>query len=415
MRVSLLILLLAAAPAHAADDDAAALSLADKTPVAEQTASDWRVFTEGVLGESTLRNNGRSQGDAHLFLDAHYDGAFAQGWRAVFADLLDLHWRDSPSHQNAVNTLIDAYVSWQMQPDRIGDLGRINTRYGAATAYNPTDYFRVNAIRSIISIDPASLRENRLGSVMVRGQALWSGGSLTALYSPKLADRPNASALNPDLGATNFRDRWVVALGQELATNFNPQFLVYGQAGQSPQVGVNLTTLVNASTVAYLEYSGGRSPSLFTQALMLQADDAFRSRLATGLTYTTESNLSLTAEYQYSGAGFNHAGWDAIRSGPPAIYAQYRAFASRVQDPPTTRRVFLNAKWQDALINHLDLSAFANVNLLDSSRQFWAEARYHWTHVDAALQRQLNSGAPGSEYGALPARHTSQLLLTYFF
>jgi hypothetical protein len=250
---------------------------------------------------------------------------------------------------------------------------------------------------------------------MVRGQALWTGGSLTALYSPKLADKPNASALSPDFGATNFSDRWLVALGQELAPNFNPQLLVLGQAGQSPQFGVNLTTLVNASTVAYVEYSGGRSPSLFTQALMLPADDAFRSRLATGLTYTTASNLSLTAEYEYNGAGLNQAGWDAIRRGPPAVYAQYRTFASRVQDPPTTRRAFVNAKWQDALINHLDLSAFAYFNLLDSSRQLWAEARYHWTHVDAALQWQLNSGAPGSEYGALPSRHTSQLLLTYFF
>src|SRR5262249_52874404 len=158
MRGSLLILLLAAAPVHAADDDAAALNLADKAPVAEQTASDWRVFTEAVLGESMLRDNSRSETDAHLFLDEHYDGAFAPGWRTVFADLLDLHWRDSLSNQNAVNTLIDAYLSWQMQPDRIGDIGRINTRYGAATGYNPTDYFRANAIRSIISIDPASLR-----------------------------------------------------------------------------------------------------------------------------------------------------------------------------------------------------------------------------------------------------------------
>ena len=415
MRVSLLILLLATAPVHAADDDAAALSLADKAPVAAQTANDWRLSTEAVLSESSLRNNAGSESDAQLFFGVHYDGAFAPGWRAVFADLLDLHWQDSLSHQNTVNTLIDAYVSWQMQPDRIADIGRINTRYGVASGYNPTDYFRANAIRSIISIDPASLRENRMGSVMVRGQALWTGGSLTALYSPKLADQPNASAFSPDLGATNFRDRWLIAFSHELAANFNPQFLIYGQAGQSPQFGLNLTTLLNSSTVAFVEYSGGRSPSLFTQALMLPADDAFRSQLSTGLTYTTASNLSLTAEYEYNGAGLNQAGWDAIRSGPPATYAQYREFAARVQDPPTTRRAFLNAKWQDAFINHLDLSAFAFFDLLDSSRQLWTEARYHWTHVDAAVQWQLNSGAPGTEYGALPSRHTWQLLLTYFF
>jgi hypothetical protein len=36
--------------------------------------------------------------------------------------------------------------------------------------------------------------------------------------------------------------------------------------------------------------------------------------------------------------------------------------------------------------------------LLYSRRQSWVEARYHWTHVDLALQWQLNSGDPGSEY-----------------
>ena len=415
MRALLLILLLAVAEAQAADDDAAALSLADKAPTTTQAPSDWRVFAEAVWNESTLRTKAGSERDAHLFLDAHYDQTFAPGWRAVFADLFDLHWQDSISRQNAVNTLIDAYLSWQLRPDWIADAGRINTRYGVAFGYNPTDYFRANAIRSIVSIDPTSLRENRLGSVMARGQTLWTSGSLTALYSPKLADQPNASALSPDFGATNFRDRWLLAASHEVAKNLNPQFLVFGDAGRSPQLGINLTTLVNDATVAYVEYSGGRSPSLLSQALTLPPDNAFRSRLGTGLTYTTASNLSLTAEYQYNGASLDEAGWDALRRGAPTAYAQYRAFAATVQEPPTKGRVFVNARWQDALVNHLDLTAFAYFDLLDSSRQFWTEARYHWTHVDAALQWQLNSGSPGSEYGALPARQTWQALVTYFF
>jgi opacity protein-like surface antigen len=415
MRALPLILLLVAAPVGASDDDAAALSLADKSPTTTQAASDWRVFTEATGSESTLRASAASERDAHLFFDVHYDHSFSRDWRAVFADLLDVHWTDSISHQNTLNTVIDAYLSWQPRTDAIVDLGRINTRYGVAFGYNPTDYFRANAIRSVISIDPTSLRENRLGSVMVRGQTLWTAGSLTALYSPKLADQQNSSAFSPDFGATNFRDRWLLAASHEVAKNFNPQFLVFGSAGHSPQLGVNLTTLLNDATVAYVEYSGGRAPTLLSRALMRPPDHAFRSQLGVGLTYTTASNLSLTAEYEYNGAGLDRSGWDALRSGPPAAYAQYRAFAAALQEPPTTRRLFLNARWQDALLNHLDLTAFAYYNVIDSSRQFWVETRYHWTHVDAALQWQVNSGAPGSEYGALPARQTWQALVTYFF
>jgi len=389
--------------------------LADKTDTTTKAAGDWRGFVAAAWAGSALRGEAGTEQNERLFLNVQYDKAFAPGWRAVFADLLDSRWQDSISHQNAVNTVIDAYLSWQPESDRIVDVGRINTRYGVALGYNPTDYFRANAIRSVISIDPASLRLNRLGSVMARGQMLWPAGSLTALYSPKLTDHPNDDAFNPDFGATNFNNRWLLVGSHEFTKTLNPQFLVYGNAGQSPQFGINLTTLVNDATVAYVEYSGGRTPSLLSRALMQPPDVAFRSQLAAGFTYTTAGNLSLTAELQYNGAGLDQAGWNALRTGSPVAYAQYRAFAADVQDPPTTQRLFFNARWQDALVNHLDLAAFSYYDLIDSSRQFWVEARYRWTHADAALQWQLNSGAPGSEYGALPARQTLQILLTYYF
>ena len=415
MRALLPILLLAmAARALAADDDAAALSLADQTAKTTQADSDWHAFVEAAAARSALRGGGIEH-DANLFLGARYDTTFAPGWRAIFADLLDLRWQEHPSRQKTLNTLIDAYVSWQMRPNAIIDAGRINTHEGVAFGYNPTDYFRANAVRSVISVDPASLRENRLGSVMIRSQALWAAGALTALYSPKLADQPSNAAFSPDFGATNFRDRWLLAASYALSKQLNPQLLIYREAGQSPQIGLNLTTLLNDATVAYVEYSGGRSSSLLAQAQMPAPASAFRSRLTAGATYTTASNLSLTMEYEYNGAGLGRAAWDALRTGSPAAYAQYRTVAAELQELPTKRRLFANVRWQDAMINHLDLAAFAYYDCLDSSRQAWVEARYHWTKLDLALQWQVNSGSPGSEYGALPARQTWQGLLKYFF
>jgi len=415
MRALLPILLFAAAArAFAADDDAAALFLADQTAKTTQAASDWRAFVEAAAARSVLRGGGIER-DANLFFGVRYDTTFAPGWRAIFADLLDARWQEHPSSQKTINTVIDAYVSWQMRPDAIIDAGRINTHNGVAYGYNPTDYFRANAVRSVISVDPASLRENRLGSVMIRGQALWSAGALTALYSPKLADQPSDAAFNPDFGATNFRDRWLLAVSYALSKQLNPQFLIHGEAGQSPQIGLNLTTLVNDATVAYVEYSGGRSSSLLAQAQVPAPASAFRSRLAAGATYTTANNLSLTIEYEYDRAGLDRAAWDALRSGSPAVYAQYRTLAAQLQELPTKQRVFANARWQDAMINHLDLAAFAYYDLLDSSRQAWIEARYHWAKLDLALQWQVNSGSPGSEYGALPARQTWQALVKCFF
>jgi hypothetical protein len=415
MRVAVLTLALAAAPvAFAQDPDAAALDLADKTAEAKpQQGGDWRVFAEAAARSVRLRNPDASTHDARYSFDARFDKAFAPGWRAVLADRLDLQ-RPEGGGDRDVNTLKEAYLSWQPAPDRIADLGRVNVRNGVALGYNPTDYFRAGAVRSVVSLDPASLRENRLGTDLVRGQALWAGGSLSALYAPKLGDAPSAADYSADFGASNPRDRWLLALGQKLG-GLSPQWLLQGGDGQSAQLGFNLTGLANDATVAYFEWSGGRSESLAAQAGIAPPDEAFRSRAAAGVTYTTPQNLSLSFEVQYNGAGLDRAGWDALRRGSPAAYGAYRRFAANQQDPPTRYNLFFYALWQDAMVKHLDLAAMVRYDAIDYSRLQWLEARYHWAKVDAALQLQVNSGEPGSDYGALPERRVVQALLRYFF
>ena len=415
MRVLALLLLVATAPALAVDDDAAALLLADQTSTTAEQSGDWRVYVEAAARESRRQGAGLALHGARLSIDARLDTIFAPGWRAVFADRLDMNRMDGVSGNRDINTLKEAYLSWQAQPDWVADLGRINARNGVALGYNPTDYFRSGALRSIVSLDPASLRENRLGSAMLRGQTLWAGGSLTALYSPTLADHASDSVFSPDFGATNRRARWLVALSEKLSDALNPQMLLSGGAGQSPQLGLNMTALANDATVAYFEWSGGRTASLAAQALTSRDDVAFRSRLSTGLTYTTPNNVSLTAEYQYNGAALDRDGWDALRRGPPASYGLYRGFVTNIQDAPTRHNVFLYAVWQDALLKHLDVTAMLRHDAQDHSRLQWLEARYHWTRVDIAVQTQLNTGSPGSNYGAARDRRLWQAVLRYFF
>jgi hypothetical protein len=414
MRILLLALAAAALPALA-DDDAAALLLADKTATTAEQASDWRVYTEAALREARPRGAGLARHGTRASLDARLDTTLAPGWRAVFADRLDLNRGDSTSGSNNVNTLKEAYVSWQAQPDRIADFGRINVRNGVAMGYNPTDYFRAGALRSVVSLDPASLKENRLGSAMLRGQTLWEDGSLTALYSPRVAEQPSSASFNPDWGATNRRARWLVALSQKSSGGLNPQWLLSGGEGQKPQIGLNVTALPNDSTVAYFEWSGGRAPSLAAQALLSPDDTVFRSRASSGLTYTTSNKISLTAEYEYNGAAPGRADWDALRRGSPLAYARYRSLTTSLQDPATRHNLFLYAFWQDAFVPHLDLTAMLRRDLADHSRLQWLEARYHWTRVDVALQAQLNTGAPASNFGAQADRRVWQTVARYFF
>ncbi|MGE5638470.1 MAG: hypothetical protein ACM30H_00100 [Clostridia bacterium] len=414
MRAAVFALLaLAAGAALAQEEDA--LSIADKAQLSAEQPRDLRLFVEGALRSSRQQSNGAALHGERLSFDLRYDKTFAPGLRAVFADRLDMDrfGANVPGDGN-INTLKEAYVSWQPAPDRIGDIGRVNVRNGVATGYNPTDYFRANAVRSVVSVDPASLRENRLGTGMVRGQALWENGSATALFAPKLADQPTASPYSPDFGATNSRNRWLVAASQKVSESLAPQALLSGGAGQSTQLGFNVTSLLNDATVGFVEWSGGRSSSLAAQAGVKPGDEAFRSRLSTGLTYTTAGNLSLTAEYEYNGAAFRKGEWDAFRQGSPLLYGRYRTFVGNLQDLPTREAAFFYATWQDIFVKHLDLTGMLRYDVADHSRLQWMELRYHWPRFDVALQAQYNSGAPTTNFGALFERRALQVVVRYF-
>jgi len=398
MRYVLLLLLLASA---AQADELDALSLADRPAAAPEPLCDWRGFAEAA---------GASGGQPRPSLDVSFDRRFAPGWRAVLADRLDINWPG----ERKINTLKEAYLAWQPSQNQLLDAGRINARFGVASGYNPSDFLRGDAVRSVVSPTPGSLRENRLGVALFRGQTLWDGGSLTAIVAPRLAEQPSNAPFSPDWGASNRSSRWLLAASQQLVPGFSPQWLLFGGERQSPQLGLNASALLNDATLAYVEWSGGHSASLLDQA-QGAARQAFHSRLASGLSYTTANKLSVTAEYHYNGAAPDAAGWNALRAGPPGDYWRYRAWVSRQQDPATRHALFWMAQWQDAGLPHLDLTALHKHDWIDHTHMSWLEARYHWSRAELALQWQRNQGSAGSVYGALAPRQQWQTLLRYYF
>ncbi|NIF50931.1 hypothetical protein [Burkholderia sp. Ax-1724] len=415
------VLSLLAGTCHADDAEEAGLKLADATPTQKVDKADYQFSLEPALRLATVRPDDQVQTAERLAIELAVQKAFATGWRFNFADRLDLNGPQRFSGDpGAINTVKEFYVSGSVgrEGQNLVDIGRINMRLGVATGYNPTDYFRDNAVRSVASVDPASLRENRLGTVMLRGQRVWTGGSLTALVAPKLASGPNDADFSVDLGATNQNTRWLMAVSQHMVADLSPQFLLYGDGkpGSSPQFGVNLTHLINNACVGYVEWTGGRSPSTLARALgQPESDVAFRWSMSTGLTCTTSRNLSLTLEYQRDGAALDKAGWESLQKGPQQQYLAYRNLANAQQDPATRDDVFAMLRWQDAFIPRLDLSGFIRMNLADHSSLTWLEARYHLNRTDVALQWQLNGGSSLSEYGAMPQQTLWQVLVKHYF
>ncbi|TKC91254.1 hypothetical protein FAZ69_07595 [Trinickia terrae] len=413
----------AASPALAAGDadasqlaagDEGALQLADSASAAASAHSDWRRAFEFAAGNYTAANQAGSvllNDNLRVSSSLAYDGAIAPGWRAVFGNQLDAGWRAGTGRYNAIDTLKQAYVSWRPTTSTIIDAGRVNLREGVASGFNPTDFFKAGALRAVTSIDPESLREDRLGSVMLRGQVLWNGGSVTALVSPPLASTPSNATFNPDFGATNAKWRYMLSGSQRLFGNFAPQWLVYGGAGISPQFGVDATTLLDNATVGFLEYSAGRSAALADGP---HGSDSFHSKLAAGLTRTFPNKVSVTLEYDYDGASANRAAWDALTANP-LRFGQYLGAAGSAQELATRQSLFTYVTWQDAFVVHLDLTAMARYDLVTHSDFTWLEARYHWTRVDLALQWQSNHGPSRSTYGSAAQKQVLQGVLTFFY
>jgi hypothetical protein len=374
------------------DDDAAALALTGAAPVSAAVAArSTSLLLEGAAS-AAAQPGADELYIGRLSVDGRYDGSFAPGWRAIVAERVDSEWTGSGDNQD-VGTLKEAYLGWQPTSNLLVDAGRINARQGVAYGYNPTDFFRADAIRSVVSLDPNSLRDNRLGTVMLRAEDLWSTGAFTA---------------------TNSTGRWLLVLSQRLAPGWTPQWLVYGRDSSAPQVGVDLTAGLGSSAIAYIEASTGRSASLLAQALDQSAPDKLRTRVSTGVTYSTVEKLSITCEYEYNGAGLSSGAWSKLGASNPQTYGRYREFALLQQDLPTQSNAFVYASWQDVGFQHLDLTAFLRVDLIDHSKLPYIELRRHWTSVDLALRWQDVAGNTISDYGASPQRQTWQLVLDYY-
>ncbi len=409
------------------DPDLDALKLADTMVKAPEAPRAWRFYAEAGAGAQQLRQSSgqtREQQEQRLSFDLQWDLSLHQQWRLLLADRLDLSWPANSKGEHAVNTLKEAYLSWKPQDSQLLDVGRINVRNGVAYGYNPVDFFKEGAVRSLVSIDPASLKENRQGSIMLRAQQLWDGGSATLIAAPRLADASPQSGWNPDVGATNHSDRYMLVLSQKVA-DFSPQFLIMQQRHQPAQFGATISGLVNDATVTYLEWAGGHSTPLLDQvaqntalrpfAAQQSGQTAWHNQWAAGVSYTTQNKLTLTAELHINGRAVDQDGWDRLQRGPLPLYAAYRNAAQLAQQSPTRQQLFLYASWQDALISHLDLSAMLNRDQQDASKRLWLEARYHQGKLDVALQWQKNSGSALSQYGAINTESGWRVLLRQYF
>lgn len=414
------------AQAAAADSvstaDADALALADIKSPSGQQQRDWRLALEGAFGyrgtasgASHASGAGSASGAyARLSLDVSLDRALGSRLRLVAADRLDFS-HDEGGAEQGINTLKEAYLSLAVSNGLLVDAGRVNTRFGVASGYNPTDFFRAHAIRSLISVDPETLRQNRLGSAMLRSQLLWDEGSFSALYSPRIDEQRSTATFSPDWGASNPRHRYLLSASQRLAPGVSPEFLLYGVAGRAPQVGVNHSQLLNDAAVVHAEWSAGRGPSMLAEAQGATEPRHFHSRLAAGVSYTSPRKDTLTVEYHLNTAAPDRDEWRLMREGPASRLMAYRLFALDTQDLPTRHGLFLHYRWKDVGVQGLDVKALTRLDLVDGSSLYWLQVQQAWQGGEAAVSGQWRAGHDNTVFGGLGPRSLLEMVVRFYY
>jgi hypothetical protein len=345
-----------------------------------------------------------------------------------------------PTYANVRVDLRELFASWRPLEGVFFDLGRINLKNGIALGFNPTDFFRTRTVVEPLSVDPSVLREDRLGTLALRGQWVWNGGAVAAAYAPKLASPTpvyqNATlpSVDPMFDRTNAHDRFLIKGNVDLAADFSPEALLYGEDGQL-RFGLNITRSIGKRVVAYAEWAGGEQSSLAQEALSYRAltgslpqaaapvkPTSFQQDLAAGFSYATETKLTLWIEYHLHQAGFSRQDWrswfdvGSARPSEAPLLWYVRSYAQEQQVPMSKHRLFLRADWNDAFIFNLELTAFAEVNLYDGSTLSQLTATYAvtnlWT-VEALGSASL--GTSRSEYGSVPSLLTGLFTVRRYF
>jgi hypothetical protein len=415
-----------------------------------------KIFLENAVTESWLQGSPvpappppTPRWQERALFDVRRDWRVDEALRFSYSGRLNLRAEDGlgfPNHENVSNDLREAYLSWEPRERWFFDAGRMNLKSGVALGFNPTDFFKTRAVVEPLSVDPVVLREDRLGTLMVRAERVWDRGSLTAVYAPKVASdsaiytEANLPSLDPMFDRTNAHERWLLKGSIDVAEGLSPELLAYRSGGRTLW-GANLAESIGKSAVAYIEWSGGRRGTLSEDALdfgratgSLPAAAGgvlaglgtvgFRNQLAMGASYTTElPRITFNLEFHYNQAGFSGADWNHwFRTGSGAFSPiagalwYVRNYASDQQELISRRFAFLRADWVDAFVPKLDLSGFIDTDLVDGSTRIQVGADYYlsdrWTIGGLIL---VDSGGRRSDFGSLPQAASVLLKVVRYF
>lgn len=385
----------------------------------------WRTTTPPVPGLDASRYSGWTSFD----LTTKYRAA--DTLNLILSDRFDQSYEDShaPTTHMARNSLREAYANLTPAEGWFVDLGRVNAREGVAEGFNPTDFLKTQAVVLRQDLDPKALRDNRLGTVMARIQAVSETGSASLAIAPRLsyAHGPlQDQVFQPGLDRTNADYRFLAKASLRTETSFVPEILAYGEGHGSPRIGLNLSQSIGDRLVLWNEWSGGRQANLVRAAMdyalstgvlpsgtptpiAIDQGETFQNQNALGASLSFESKLTLALEWHFNQRGLTGAQWQdwykTARTTPAlgAALWEVRAYAQAMGEPMGRNQFFARADWTDFPIRDMTSSAFALVDPTDGSLFGQVSADYFLSpKTTLGLRATLAPGGGTSQWGSQP-------------
>lgn len=394
-----------ALPVHAEDLDWLPEPAAD-IPQSTATSQHFtaRQFLE--LGAGGSRQNGTAQWDwrGNLGWDSYCN--FDMGESGVYATVngrIDLDAEDDRKlrEDDASVTLREAYLGQSLDGGLTLDAGRINVRDGVAIGFNPTDVFREGSLLARRTEDPVRLRNSRLGTVGIRMQYQHAASSIAALVAPEINGANDYDWYDPRFDATNTRTNAYLRFTPGQLGGVYSNLVLHRATNGEATLGFNLSDNIGQQGLAYLEFARARREPLLDAGSTMPGDAAWRSQLAGGFSYSTQTRQTLTLEYQYNGAAPGQRQWDALwNSGDATVIRAVFNEVARRQEPQSRHSVLAVLQW-DRFLNHDgELQCLVRANLQDNSRFGWCEWRYVRPQAEWSLSISPLQGSVQSEYGA---------------
>ena len=389
-----------------------------------------------TLSDSSIRLRFVGEGDVAL-------GAFGSIRLNLAFNLFDENTATFDLESNARLHVREAYLLTQGE-NWTFELGRNNIRNGAALGYNPTDFFKTQAVEQNVNLNLAGIRDDRRGVGAVRVGHLWDSGAVSLTFAPRMTSGgswlQDQDIFGLNFATSNPQDRYLLTLTQQVSEGMSPELFVFVDDGD-PAVGVAVSTAIGNNWLVYGEATRGRSRNLVDAALASHRSagalhpalvsafsDQFGSlyvdRAAYGVSYASPSNFVVNLEHHYNAAGFDAADWRehfAVANTVKDIHSATRQlasiprFAALTQEPMSEHSAFVRFV-QNELYEDANLTGILLYDLIDGSSSGQLELSYN------ASERLTVSGRVGSTFGGRETYYGSrssegfiQFDLSYFF